>query len=141
VALVDDQLAHGHDRIQVVSLRVVAGTFGPPSAELELAIDGQAVLGVARGDGPVDAIFNAVKVLFPHAAILRAYDVHAVTEGTDAQAGVSVRLEDNGRTVLGTGAHTDTLVASAKAYVHALNRLQAARLRAGADSLTTAHAG
>jgi 2-isopropylmalate synthase len=69
-ALVDDEIAHGGDRIQFVSMRVVAGTFGPQSAELELSVDGQARLGVARGDGPVDAIFNAIKSLFPHEAQL-----------------------------------------------------------------------
>jgi 2-isopropylmalate synthase len=129
VALVDDQIAHDHDRIKVVNLRVVAGTFGPPSAELELSVDGRTVLGVARGDGAVDAIFNAIKSLFPHAAVLQAYDVHAVTEGTDAQAGVSVRLDEAGTTVTGRGTHEDTLVASAKAYVHALNKLLAKRSR------------
>jgi 2-isopropylmalate synthase len=138
VALVDDQIALGQDRIRVVNLRVVAGTFGPPSAELELSIDGQIALGVARGDGPVDAIFNAIKTLFPHTAVLQAYDVHAVTEGTDAQAGVTVRLEEDGKGVLGRGTHTDTLVASAKAYVHALNKLQVKRLRTAPEALTVA---
>jgi len=71
----------------------------------------------------VDATFNAVKALFPHVARLQLYQVHAVTEGTDAQATVSVRLEEDGRIVTGQSADTDTVVASAKAYVHALNRL------------------
>jgi 2-isopropylmalate synthase len=71
----------------------------------------------------VDATFNAVKALFPHTARLQLYQVHAVTEGTDAQATVSVRMEENGKIVTGQSSDTDTVVASAKAYVNALNRL------------------
>jgi 2-isopropylmalate synthase len=122
-ALVDDEIARGQDRIQFVNLRVVSGTFGPPSAELELSVDGETRLGVARGDGPVDAIFNAIKALFPHEARLLIFEVHAVTEGTDAQAGVTVRLGETGRSVTGRSSDTDTLVSAAKAYVHALNKL------------------
>ncbi|HAH10651.1 MAG TPA: 2-isopropylmalate synthase, partial [Alphaproteobacteria bacterium] len=135
VALVDDAIAHEQDRIKVLNLRVVAGTFGPPSAELELSIDGVTALGVARGDGPVDAIFNAVKTMFPHSAVLQSYEVRAVTSGTDAQAGVSVRLEEDGKSVLGQGTDTDTLVASARAYVHALNRLLIKRQRTVPEAL------
>jgi len=85
------------------------------------------------GDGPVDATFNAVRALFPHEARLQLYQVHAVTEGTDAQATVSVRMEEEGRIVTGQSADTDTVVASAKAYVHALNRLLVRRERSGTD--------
>lgn len=138
VALVDDQIAHGQDRIQFVSMRVVAGTFGPQSAELELSIDGETRLGVARGDGPMDAIFGAIKTLFPHEAQLALFEVHAVTEGTDAQAGVTVRLAEDGKSVTGHGADTDTLVAAAKAYVHALNKLLVKRLKSVPEALTAA---
>ena len=79
------------------------------------------------GNGPVDAIFNAIKMLVPHEAKLELYQVHAVTEGTDAQAEVSVRLEEDGRIVTGRGADPDTLVASARAYVAALNKLMVKR--------------
>ena len=138
VALVDDEIARGHDRIQFVNMRVVAGTFGPQSAELELAIDGQTRIGVARGDGPVDAIFNAIKSLYPHEATLALFDVHAVTEGTDAQAGVTVRLTENGRSVTGRSADTDTLVSAAKAYVHALNKLLMKRQVTSTEAITAA---
>ena len=134
-ALVDDEIARGKDRIQFVNLRVVAGTFGPQSAELELSVDGQTRLGVARGDGPVDAIFNAIKMLFPHDAQLMIFEVHAVTEGTDAQAGVTVRLGEDGRSVTGRASDTDTLVAAAKAYVHALNKLLVKRTKAAPEAL------
>jgi 2-isopropylmalate synthase len=70
----------------------------------------------------VDATFNAIKMLMPHEAKLDLYQVHAVTEGTDAQAEVSVRLE-GGRIVTGRSADPDTLVASARAYVAALSKL------------------
>jgi 2-isopropylmalate synthase len=134
-ALVDDEIARGKDRIQFVNLRVVAGTFGPQSAELELSVDGETKLGVARGDGPVDAIFNAIKMLFPHEARLMIFEVHAVTEGTDAQAGVTVRLGEEGRSVTGRGADTDTLVAAAKAYVHALNKLLVKRTKSAPEPM------
>ncbi len=123
IALVDDEVMRANDRIRFVSLQVVAGSKGPQSAELELEIDGQLLGTKATGDGPVDATFNAVKNLCPHDAKLLLYQVHAVTGGTDAQAEVTVRLEENGKTVNGQGADTDTLVASARSYIHALNKL------------------
>ncbi len=122
-ALADHNVAHAHDRMTVVALQIVAGTNGPQSATLTLDIDGKQQTVHATGNGPVDATFNAIKMLVPHEAKLALYQVHAVTEGTDAQAEVSVRLEEEGRMVTGRGADTDTLVASAQAYVSALNKL------------------
>ena len=122
-ALVDDEIAHMHDRMKVVALQVIAGTLGPQSATLTLEIDGASRTVQSSGNGPVDATFNAIKLLVPHSAKLDLYQVHAVTEGTDAQAEVSVRLEEEGRVVTGRGADTDTMVASARAYVSALNKL------------------
>jgi 2-isopropylmalate synthase len=123
IALVDDALARGAERIQVKSLRVVAGTEGPQEASLTLLVDGALRSATATGDGPVDAVFNAIHQIAPHAAMLRLFQVHAVTEGTDAQAQVSVRLEEEGRIATGAAADTDTLTASAMAYVNALNNL------------------
>jgi 2-isopropylmalate synthase len=137
IALVDDQIAHEDDRIQVRRLRVVAGTDGPQTAEIDLEIDGEVKWATARGNGPVDAIFNAIRALCPHDATLELYQVHAVTEGTDAQAEVSVRLSENGRAGVGRAADADTLVASAKAYVAALNRL-ATRAARGPDAQESA---
>ncbi|WP_439154539.1 2-isopropylmalate synthase [Yoonia sp.] len=111
------------DRLKLKSLRVVCGTQGPQQADMVLEIDGADASTTATGDGPVDATFNAVKALFPHGARLQLYQVNAVTEGTDAQATVSVRLEEEGRIATGQSADTDTVVASAKAYINALNRL------------------
>ena len=124
VALVaDEQTNDAHDTITLKKLRVVCGTEGPQEAEMVLEIEGETKAIDATGDGPVDAAFNCVKMLVPHTANLQVYQVHAVTEGTDAQATVSVRLEENGRIVTGTSADTDTIVASVKAYINALNRL------------------
>ncbi len=111
------------DRLRLKHLRVVCGTDGPQTAEMVLEIDGEDKSITATGDGPVDASFNAVKQLFTHSARLQLYQVNAVTEGTDAQATVSVRLEEDGRIATGQSADTDTVVASVKAYVNALNRL------------------
>ncbi|WP_299649751.1 2-isopropylmalate synthase [uncultured Tateyamaria sp.] len=120
-------------RLRIVSLAVQCGTEGPQQAELTMEIDGAVHSTTQTGDGPVDATFNAVKALFPHDARLQLYQVHAVTEGTDAQATVSVRMEEDGRIVTGQSADTDTVVASAKAYVHALNRLLVRREKGGTD--------
>ena len=136
VALVDDEVAKGADRIKLVSLRVVAGSEGPQQAMLKLDIDGVETEIESTGDGPVDATFNAIKALFPHEAVLQLYQVHAVTEGTDAQAEVSVRLEEAGKTVTGRAADTDTLVASARAYLSALNKLLIKREKQAPDSMT-----
>lgn len=122
-----------NDHIVLKSLRVVCGTEGPQSAEMTLVIGGEDVSTKATGDGPVDATFNAVKALYGHKARLQLYQVNAVTEGTDAQATVSVRMEDEGNIATGQSADTDTVVASAKAYINALNRLWVRRDRMGED--------
>ncbi|SFI60923.1 2-isopropylmalate synthase [Jannaschia pohangensis] len=134
IALMQDEERSGEDRIKVERLRVVCGTDGPQTAELTLTIDGAAQSSEATGDGPVDAAFNAVKALVPHEARLQLYQVSAVTEGTDAQATVSVRMEEDGRIVSGSSADTDTVVASVRAYVNALNRLLVRRTKAGKDA-------
>jgi 2-isopropylmalate synthase len=100
---------------------------------MTLEIDGAPSSVTATGDGPVDAAFNAVKALFDHDARLQLYQVHAVTEGTDAQATVSVRLEEGGKIATGQSADVDTVVASVKAYINALNRLIIRREKAGGD--------
>ena len=122
IALVH-QNAGEEDSVKLKSLRVICGTEGPQTAEMTLEVDGEVVSTTATGDGPVDAAFNAVKALVAHQARLQLYQVSAVTEGTDAQATVSVRMEEDGRIATGQSADTDTVVASVKAYVNALNRL------------------
>ena len=137
VALVDDEIVRTNDRIRLVSLEVLCGTVHqPPRAELELEIDGQIKSCKSTGDGPVDAAFNGIKQLFPHNTRLQLYQVHAVTQGTDAQAEVTVRLEEDGKTVNGSGADTDTMVASVKAYVNALNKLVVKREKTAPKALS-----
>ncbi|HEX7760909.1 MAG TPA: 2-isopropylmalate synthase [Caulobacteraceae bacterium] len=136
VALVDHALARSAERIQVKALRVIAGTEGPQEAQLTVVIDGVEKSAKATGDGPVDAVFNAIHEVAPHTAVLRLFQVHAVTEGTDAQAQVSVRLEDDGRIATGQAADTDTLTASAMAYVNALNNLSARKEKSAPAPMT-----
>ena len=122
-ALVDDSLVLDKYMINLKSLKVFAGTGEPQKAEMTLDVYGEVKKTSETGDGPVDAIFKCIKVLYPHDVKLLLYQVHAVTEGTDAQATVSVRIEEEGKTAVGQAADTDTLVASANAYLSALNKM------------------
>jgi 2-isopropylmalate synthase len=133
-ALVDDNIATAHDRVKLVSLTVICGTRGPQRATMKLDVEGRTVTEEAEGNGPIDAVFNAIKAIVPHEAQLDLYQVHAVTEGTDAQAEVSVRLSQGEAAVTGRGADPDTLVASAKAYLVALNKLVARGSRVHAQA-------
>ena len=123
IALVDDEVSSENDRIKLESLTVLAGTSGPQKATVALEVEGEVITKEAQGDGPVDATFNAIRAIVPHEARLPLYQVMAVTEGTDAQAEVMVRLEQDGLTATGRSADTDTMVASARAYISALNGL------------------
>ena len=123
VAIIDDQVIRINDSIILKDLQVIAGTKGPQQAEINLMIEDKLNNITSTGDGPVDAIFNGLSKLVPHKAKLLLYQVHAVTEGTDAQATVSVRIEEKGKTTVGQAADTDTLVASANAYLNALNKM------------------
>jgi 2-isopropylmalate synthase len=128
-ALVDQEMTAAHDRIKLVSLTVIAGTHGPQRATMKLNVDGVVKIEEAEGNGPVDSVFNCIKALVPHEAKLELYQVHAVTEGTDAQAEVSVRLAHEGRSMTSRAADPDTLVASAKAYLGGLNKIVMKRAR------------
>ncbi len=128
VALVDDEV-RDHAHLRFVSLDLQSGSRRPAQAELELEIDGKQAVATTSGNGPVDAAFNAIRTLFPHEAVLTLYSVGAITEGSDAQARTTVRLEENGRTVDGQGADADTVVSATRAYLHALNKLLVKRTR------------
>ncbi|PZQ43612.1 MAG: 2-isopropylmalate synthase [Micavibrio aeruginosavorus] len=130
IALIEDTVGTQDDAIRFVALQVQAGSKGPQVAELELTVNGETKTAKVEGNGPIDAIFKAIRAIIPHDdAQLQLYQVHAVTGGTDAQAEVTVRLEESGKTVNGQGADADTLVASARAYVHALNKLLTKRTK------------
>jgi 2-isopropylmalate synthase len=135
-ALVDDEVVRGHDRIRLTGMTVATGMGMKPTATLVVEVDGEALTGVATGDGAVDATFNALRQAYPHDVALKLYAVQAVTGGTDAQARVTVRFEENGKLVDGQGADTCTVVASARAYVHALNKLLVKRERTAPAAMT-----
>ncbi|MGD9509419.1 MAG: 2-isopropylmalate synthase [Geminicoccaceae bacterium] len=136
VALVDDEIHNSDRKVRFVSLYVQCGSKIRPTAELELEVDGVRRQAVQTGDGPVDATFKAIRQIFPHDAGLALFQIHAVTEGTDAQAEVTVRLEEAGKLVTGQAADTDTLVAAAQAYIAALNRLVTKREKTAPAALS-----
>jgi len=130
-ALVTDaSLDATNERVKLVSLRVCSETGEVPRAELVLALDGEEEPGVAIGSGPVDATFKAIESIVNSGTILKLYSVNAITSGTDAQGEVTVRLEKGGRIVNGQGADTDIVIASAKAYINACNKILQPALRA-----------
>ncbi len=125
IALVDSQLIHGEDGVKVVAVDVHCGSE-TAKARVTLEVNGTEKEADTEGDGPVDAVFKAIRALVPHQARLDYYKVNAVTGGIDAQAEVSVRLEGEGGVLInGSGADTDTILASAYAYIVALNKLRA----------------
>ena len=137
-AIIDDSLVTEDNVIKLKSLKVYAGTGEPQKAEMTLEVYGDVKSSSETGDGPVDAIFKCIKKLYPHDVNLLLYNVHAVTEGTDAQATVSVRIEEQGKTTVGQAADTDTLVASANAYLNALNKLIIKRTKTAPDQTISA---
>ncbi|QPH55706.1 2-isopropylmalate synthase [Pontivivens ytuae] len=138
IALMSDQTTSaGHDKVRLMEMEVRCGTTGPQTCTMVLTVDGEARRAETTGDGPVDATFNALKELVPHEARLALYQVQAVTEGTDAQATVSVRLEEDGKIVAGQSSDTDTVVASAKAYINALNKLFVRREKSAPEELAS----
>lgn len=123
IVLLDDG-QNAADKIKFVRMGVHCGSEGPQEAMMTLEIDGDRQSVTATGNGPVDAVFNAIKALVPHEGRLSLYQVNAITAGTDAQGEVTVRLTTpDGQIVTGHGTHIDTIVASAHAYVSAINRL------------------
>ena len=139
-ALVDDSLIIEDNVIKLKSLKVFAGTGEPQKAEMTLEVFGEIKKASEVGDGPVDAIFKCIKKLYAHEVVLQLYNVHAVTEGTDAQATVSIRIEEKGKTTVGQAADTDTLVASANAYLNALNKMIIKRKKTAPDEDLSAQA-
>ncbi|MBL4790923.1 MAG: 2-isopropylmalate synthase [Kordiimonadaceae bacterium] len=123
IALVDDEVATWANRMQVVALNNYSSSNGHAVCDITMTIDGDKVKAVTYGSGPVDAAFNAIKDVIEFSPKLQHFQVHAVTHGTDAQAECTVRLEHEGRTANGQGADEDTVIASARAYVSAVNKL------------------
>jgi 2-isopropylmalate synthase len=133
LALLDDGVTQTGRDLSLVSMQITCGTTGVQQVVLELNMDGKLQHIIQEGNGPVDAIFKAIQTLVPEAkeAVLKLYQVHAVTAGTDAQAEVTVRLQVGDTVINGHGANVDTLVASANAYLDALRKMDARRTRKG----------
>ena len=124
-ALVSDTIAAEEDRVSLVAIKVCSETGEVPLARVSLSVDGEEKHIEMTGSGPVDAAFKAIESIVRSNTNLQLYSVSNITDGTDAQGEVSVRLEKGGRIVNGQGADTDIVVASAKAYIHALNKMLA----------------
>jgi 2-isopropylmalate synthase len=118
------------ERIRLLSLKVCSETGETPVATVVVAIDGEEMSDTAEGGGPVDAAFKAIKKLTGVDAVLQLYSVNNITTGTDSQGEVTVRLKQDERVINGQGADTDIVIASAKAYVNAINRLLDREVRA-----------
>jgi len=125
MALVSNRRAEASsERYQLANMSVTSQTGETPLAHIVLSVDGVEQHCEAQGSGPIDAIFKALESVVQSGSTLLIYSVNAVTEGTDSQGEVTVRLEKGGRIVNGLGADTDVIIASAKAYIHALNLIE-----------------
>lgn len=111
-------------RYKLVYLTVVAGNMTVPTATVKMEVDGKVIQEAGFGDGPVDATFKTIKKITRTRSKLLQFAINAITGGTEAQGEVTVRLEEKGQTVIGQGADTDVIVASAKAYINALNKME-----------------
>lgn len=122
-AIITEEVYRIPEKYVLKYIHVESGSDVTPTATVELEIDGMNVKNISEGDGPVDATYRTIKAMTQATSHLRSYEVKAITGGTDALGEVTVRLEEGGRTVVGQGADTDIIVASAKAYLNALNKL------------------
>jgi len=122
-AIISEEILKLPEKYKFVYLNVVSGNRTMPCATVEIEIDGKVIKEATFGNGPVDAVFNAIKKIIKTKSKLLSFVISAITMGTDAQGEVTVKLEEAGRQVVGKGVDPDVLVASAKAYINALNRL------------------
>ena len=122
-AIMADEILQVPEKYKLLNMNVASGTVAIPTATLELEVDGKRFKDAGFGDGPVDAAFKTIAKMIGTKSKLLKYSVNSITGGTDAQGEVTVRLEENDIIVNGQGAHTDIIMASAKAYINALNRL------------------
>jgi len=122
-AIVADEIIRIPEKFKLLQMNVSSGSFAAPTATVAMEIDGKVKKAAMLGSGPVDATFKTIKKMTRSQACLLSFTVGAITGGTDAQGECTVRLELDGREALGQGAHPDIIVASAKAYINALNKL------------------
>jgi 2-isopropylmalate synthase len=119
----ESEVAQVSEHYRLISLRAHSETGLLPEAQVRLSVGGKEFVAEGQGGGPVDATFKAIEQIVQSGTELQLYSVNNITSGTDAQGEVTVRLSKGGRIVNGQGADTDIVVASAKAYLHALNKL------------------
>jgi 2-isopropylmalate synthase len=137
-ALVADKLRTSEEVYHLEFVQVACGDHATPTATVRLiAPDGAVLADAALGTGPVDAVYKAINRIVQVDNILTEFSVKSVTQGIDAQGEVTIRVESSGRTYVGRGADTDIIVASAKAYMNALNRLLFVQRRADAEVRTS----
>ena len=137
-ALVDNEIASASDAIKLIAMTVIGGTGALQKATITLELEDKThVTKESSGDGPVDAAFNAIKAIVGDVGRLVSYQVSSVTGGTDAQAEVTIRLDDGERTTTGIGADTDTIVASGRAYINAVNKLIVKKKRGNPGALAS----
>ncbi|MGQ9648343.1 MAG: 2-isopropylmalate synthase [Thermodesulfobacteriota bacterium] len=123
-SIVVEEILRMPRRFKLIYLNVVAGNVTVPTATVQMEVDGKLLQEAGFGDGPVDATFKTIKKITRTKSKLLQFAIHAITSGTEAQGEVTVRLEEKGHTVIGQGADTDVIVASAKAYINALNKME-----------------
>jgi 2-isopropylmalate synthase len=123
-ALVAEELLRIPDVYKLEYLNVVSGTVAVPTATVKLSIEGQEAQGAGFGIGPIDATYNTIAKMTGTRSKLLRFSINAITDGTDAQGEVTVRLQENGLIALGKGTDQDIITASARAYVNGLNRLE-----------------
>ncbi len=123
IAILHDEIHPVPETYQLDYMHIYSGTSAIPTATVRLRVRGEVREGAAIGDGPVDAVYKAITQVTQSSAKLARYDIRAVTSGTEAIGEVTVHLEQNGRKMMGRGASTDVIEASAKAYVDGLNKL------------------
>jgi len=119
----EERLEQENENFRLVSLKVCSQTGETPQAEIVVLMNDKEEKGTSAGGGPVDAAFKAIETVVDSGAELQLYSVNNITSGTDSQGEVTVRLEKAGHIVNGQGADTDIVIASAKAYINALNKL------------------
>lgn len=122
-ALVSEEISKTPEIYSLVDLSITSGVNIKPTAALKLRVNDNIVEKMEHGDGPVDAVYKAIAAITQTKSSLLKFEVKSITGGTDALGEVMVSLEEDGRTVRGHGADTDIIVASAKAYINALNKL------------------
>lgn len=123
-AIVAGEVLRIPERYKLVSINVTSGSETIPTATVQLEIDGKVIKDAGFGDGPVDAAYNTIAKITRTKSKLLRFSINAISKGTDAQGGVTVNLEEGGKTAIGQGAHTDIIVASAMAYINALNKME-----------------